>query len=91
MPELIKGRCWVAPMENPEDYCYDIDCAEVAGWRRGSVVGSWLLDLTATVLRSDRELSKLDGGIKVRGSLDCSQRRGSRCSVLLLLLLSFKI
>ena len=34
----------------------------VAGWRRGSVVGSWLLD-TATVLRSDREASKFDGGV----------------------------
>ena len=42
-------------MENPEDYCYDIDCAEVVRlWRRGSVVGSWLLDLTADVLRRDR-------------------------------------
>ena len=37
------------PMENPKDYEYDIDCAEVAElWRRGSVVGSWLLDFTAT-------------------------------------------
>ena len=50
-----EGDAEVAPMENPKDYCYDIDCAEVAElWRRGSVVGSWLLDLTATVLRSDR-------------------------------------
>ena len=45
-------------MENPEDYQYDIDCAEVAElWRRGSVVGSWLLDLTADVLRRDRSLA----------------------------------
>ena len=36
-------------------------------WRRGSVVGSWLLDLTATVLRSDRELSKFDGGVSDSG------------------------
>ena len=50
------GDAEVAPMENPEDYQYDIDCAEVAElWRRGSVVGSWLLDLTADVLRRDRE------------------------------------
>ena len=48
------GDAEVAPMENPEDYCYDIDCAEVAElWRRGSVVGSWLLDLTADVLRGN--------------------------------------
>ena len=51
-----EGDAEVAPMENPEDYQYDIDCAEVAElWRRGSVVGSWLLDLTADVLRGDRE------------------------------------
>jgi len=55
-------------MENPEDYCYDVDVAEVAElWRRGSVVGSWLLDLTADVLRSDRELSKFSGGVSDSG------------------------
>ena len=58
------GDAEVAPMENPEDYCYDIDCAEVAElWRRGSVVGSWLLDLTADVLRGNTELGKFDGGV----------------------------
>ena len=63
-----EGDAEVAPMENPEDYCYDIDCAEVAElWRRGSVVGSWLLDLTADVLRGDRELSKFDGGVSDSG------------------------
>jgi 6-phosphogluconate dehydrogenase len=47
---------------------YDIDVAEVAElWRRGSVVGSWLLDLTADVLRRDRELSKFDGGVSDSG------------------------
>jgi 6-phosphogluconate dehydrogenase len=63
-----EGDAEVAPMENPEDYQYDIDCVEVAElWRRGSVVGSWLLDLTADVLRSDRELSKFDGGVSDSG------------------------
>ena len=63
-----EGDAEVAPMENPADYQYDIDCAEVAElWRRGSVVGSWLLDLTADVLRSDRELSKFDGGVSDSG------------------------
>jgi len=63
-----EGDAEVAPMENPKDYCYDIDVAEVAElWRRGSVVGSWLLDLTADVLRSDRELSKFDGGVSDSG------------------------
>ena len=57
-----EGDAEVAPMDNPKDYCYDIDVAEVSElWRRGSVVGSWLLDLTAAVLRGDRELSKFDG------------------------------
>tara|TARA_B000000532_G_scaffold6100_1_gene4721 strand:+ start:2932 stop:3969 length:1038 start_codon:yes stop_codon:yes gene_type:complete len=63
-----EGDAEVAPMENPKDYCYDIDVAEVAElWRRGSVVGSWLLDLTADVLRSDRELSKFGGGVSDSG------------------------
>ena len=62
------GDAEVAPMDNPADYQYDIDVAEVAElWRRGSVVGSWLLDLTAIVLRSDRELSKFDGGVSDSG------------------------
>ena len=62
------GDAEVAPMENPEDYCYDIDCAEVAElWRRGSVVGSWLLDLTADVLRGNTELNKFDGGVSDSG------------------------
>ena len=63
-----EGDAEVAPMDCPEDYCYDIDVSEVAElWRRGSVVGSWLLDLTATVLRGDRELSKYDGGVSDSG------------------------
>jgi 6-phosphogluconate dehydrogenase len=63
-----EGDAEVAPMENPKDYCYDIDVSEVAElWRRGSVVGSWLLDLTADVLRRDRELNKFDGGVSDSG------------------------
>ena len=63
------GDAEVAPMENPEDYCYDIDVAEVAElWRRGSVVGSWLLDLTADVLRGNAEAcSNFDGGVSDSG------------------------
>ena len=63
-----EGDAEVAPMADPENYQYDIDVSEVAElWRRGSVVGSWLLDLTADVLRSDRELSKYDGGVSDSG------------------------
>ena len=55
-------------MADPENYQYDIDVSEVAElWRRGSVVGSWLLDLTADVLRGDRELSKFGGGVSDSG------------------------
>ena len=65
---VSEGDAEVAPMSDPENYQYDIDVAEVAElWRRGSVVGSWLLDLTADVLRSDPELSKYDGGVSDSG------------------------
>ena len=58
----------VAPMADPESYCYDVDVSEVAElWRRGSVIGSWLLDLTADVLRNDHELDKFDGGVSDSG------------------------
>ena len=63
-----EGDAEVAPMENPRDYQYDIDVVEVAElWRRGSVVGSWLLDLTADVLRHDNNLSGFDGGVSDSG------------------------
>ena len=64
-----EGDAEVAPMDCPEDYCYDIDTVEVAElWRRGSVVGSWLLDLTADVLRHDHDdLNKFAGGVSDSG------------------------
>ena len=63
-----EGDAEVAPMADPESYCYDIDVAEVAElWRRGSVVGSWLLDLTADVLRRDGELKQFSGGVSDSG------------------------
>ena len=65
---VAEGDAEVAPMSDPENYQYDIDCAEVAElWRRGSVVGSWLLDLTADVLRGNTELDKFDGGVSDSG------------------------
>ena len=66
---VAQGDAEVAPMEHPEDYCYNIDVAEVAElWRRGSVVGSWLLDLTADVLRHDHDdLNKFAGGVSDSG------------------------
>ena len=65
---IKEGDAEVAPMADPENYQYDIDCSEVAElWRRGSVVGSWLLDLTADVLRSDHDLDKFSGGVSDSG------------------------
>ena len=55
-------------MSDPENYQYDIDTAEVAElWRRGSVVGGWLLDLTADVLRGNSELVDFTGGVSDSG------------------------
>ena len=52
-----KAMLKVAPMDNPEDYCYDIDCAEVAElWRRGSWLGLGCLILPLMYYAGDREL-----------------------------------
>jgi 6-phosphogluconate dehydrogenase len=57
-----------APLERPELYEYEIDAAEVAEvWRRGSVVGSWLLDLTATALHESPTLEDFAGRVSDSG------------------------
>jgi 6-phosphogluconate dehydrogenase len=57
-----------APMENPEFYRYDIDIPAVAEvWRRGSVVGSWLLDLTAAALQESPDLEDFAGRVSDSG------------------------
>ncbi|MFP5318763.1 MAG: phosphogluconate dehydrogenase (NAD(+)-dependent, decarboxylating) [Acidimicrobiia bacterium] len=57
-----------APLSNPEYYRYDIDVAAVAEvWRRGSVVASWLLDLTASALAKDPELESFGGRVSDSG------------------------
>jgi 6-phosphogluconate dehydrogenase len=57
-----------APLRSPEYYRYDIDTAEVAEvWRRGSVVASWLLDLTAAALMNDPSLSSFSGRVSDSG------------------------
>jgi len=57
-----------APLANPEFYQYDIDTAKVAEvWRRGSVVSSWLLDLTATALRESPDLKEFGGRVSDSG------------------------
>ncbi|MBX6312327.1 MAG: decarboxylating 6-phosphogluconate dehydrogenase [Isosphaeraceae bacterium] len=54
--------------ELPEEYRYDLNIAEIAEvWRRGSVVGSWLLDLTAMALQEDPHLSRFTGFVQDSG------------------------
>ena len=56
------------PLRNPELYQYDVDLAQVAEvWRRGSVIGSWLLDLTAAALRANPDLSNFQGRVSDSG------------------------
>jgi 6-phosphogluconate dehydrogenase len=57
-----------APLEHPEYYQYDLDIAAVAEvWRRGSVVGSWLLDLTAEALAKSPTLEEFAGRVSDSG------------------------
>ncbi len=56
------------PLRDPEYYQYDIDVAAVAEvWRRGSVVASWLLDLTASALRKSPNLEEFHGRVSDSG------------------------
>jgi 6-phosphogluconate dehydrogenase len=58
----------VAPLEEPEYYQFDVDTAKVTElWRRGSVVSSWLLDLTAAALQSNPALDGLAGRVSDSG------------------------
>jgi len=56
------------PLRDPEHYQYDLNLRDVAEvWRRGSVISSWLLDLTASALVSDPELAKFAGRVSDSG------------------------
>lgn len=56
------------PLRNPEHYQYDFDIADITElWRRGSVVASWLLDLTAQALASSPALSEFSGTVSDSG------------------------
>ena len=56
------------PLRNPEHYQYDFNLADIAEvWRRGSVVASWLLDLTADARSADPELEKFAGRVSDSG------------------------
>jgi len=67
------------PLRNPEHYQFDMNLPDIAEvWRRGSVIASWLLDLTAGALLRDPSLSKFAGRVSdsgegrwtVRGAID---------------------
>jgi len=56
------------PLRDPEHYQYDLNLADVTEvWRRGSVVASWLLDLTAAALMEDPQLTKFGGRVSDSG------------------------
>ena len=56
------------PLRNPEQYQYELNLADIAEvWRRGSVVASWLLDLTANALAADPELARFAGRVSDSG------------------------
>src|SRR5713226_6178472 len=56
------------PLRDPEHYKYDLDLRDIAEvWRRGSVIASWLLDLTASALLQDPNLSKFAGRVSDSG------------------------
>jgi 6-phosphogluconate dehydrogenase len=57
-----------APMREPEYYRYDLDVPAISEvWRRGSVIASWLLDLTAAALHADTDLAGFEGRVSDSG------------------------
>ena len=57
-----------APLRNPEHYPYDFNLKDIAEvWRRGSVIGSWLLDLSASALQADPQLDGFQGRVSDSG------------------------
>jgi len=73
VPDLGKGReqtgdAETTPLRHPEFYQYDMALPEIAEvWRRGSVIGSWLLDLTASALLKDPQLASFEGRVSDSG------------------------
>jgi 6-phosphogluconate dehydrogenase len=57
-----------SPLANPEDYQFDFNLANISEvWRRGSVIASWLLDLTAAALAADTRLAGFSGRVSDSG------------------------
>src|SRR5256714_2192664 len=56
------------PLRDPEHYQYELNLTDISEvWRRGSVIASWLLDLTATALAADARLAKFGGRVSDSG------------------------
>jgi 6-phosphogluconate dehydrogenase len=56
------------PLRHPELYAYELDLPDIAElWRRGSVIGSWLLDLTASAFADDPQLGRFSGRVADSG------------------------
>jgi 6-phosphogluconate dehydrogenase len=75
------------PLRNPEYYQYDLNLPDIAEvWRRGSVVASWLLDLTAAALAGDAKLEGFAGRVSDSGegrwTLDAAIDEGVPANVL---------
>ncbi len=76
-----------SPLRNPEFYQYDFDLADITEvWRRGSVIQSWLLDLTASALAGDASLARFAGRVSDSGegrwTLDAAIDEGVPAQVL---------
>ena len=66
--ETHESDAETTPLREPEYYQYDLNLADIAEtWRRGSVIGSWLLDLTAAALQDDPDLSGFAGRVSDSG------------------------
>jgi 6-phosphogluconate dehydrogenase len=66
--QKMKVDAETTPLRHPEHYQYELDLRNIAEvWRRGSVIASWLLDLTATALLEDPALSKFAGRVSDSG------------------------
>ena len=64
----VSADAETAPLRDPEFYAYDLDLAEIAEvWRHGSVIGSWLVDLTADALARSPQLDQYSGRVSDSG------------------------
>jgi 6-phosphogluconate dehydrogenase len=74
--EAGQASAEVTPLRNPEHYQYDFNLQEVAEvWRRGSVIASWLLDLTAEAFLENKELPIEEASLKYHGVPDSGEGR----------------